>query len=125
MKVVKTKVGRSVPQKSLHTYAMKLWREWDEDQSNFIDFAEFIHNMKNFDAHVLKTTLREEGKAADAFDTYKNPDTGKLDDEGIFEIMAANNFLVTTTTDAEEILAIAGDGKSLSKEEFIQWINED
>ncbi|KAF4741031.1 hypothetical protein FOZ62_024836 [Perkinsus olseni] len=101
MKIVKNKVGRTVPPKSLHTYAMKLWREWDEDQSNFIDFAEFIHNMKNFDTHVLKTALREESKAADTFETYKNPDSGQLDEDGMFEIMAANNFLVTTTTDAE------------------------
>ncbi|EER02761.1 hypothetical protein Pmar_PMAR003234 [Perkinsus marinus ATCC 50983] len=118
-------VGSTVPPKSLHTYAMKLWREWDEDQSNFIDFAEFIHHMKIFDMHLLKSALREESKAADTFETYKNPNSGKLDEDGLFEIMVANNFLVTTTTDAENILAQVGDGKSLSKEEFLRWINED
>lgn len=51
--------------------------------------------------HLLKSALREESKAADTFETYKNPNSGKLDEDGLFEIMVANNFLVTTTTDAE------------------------
>ncbi|EER17961.1 hypothetical protein Pmar_PMAR019843 [Perkinsus marinus ATCC 50983] len=53
-----------------------------------------------FDTHVLKSTLREDSKAVETLEAYKNPDSGKLDEDGLFEIMAANNFLVTTTTDA-------------------------
>lgn len=99
-----------IPEEQLSQKVQLLWKRFDQDGNNYIDFGEFIVVGLLFDVASAKERVRREG-VEEAFQRYS--EDGFMAEPNVFQLMLDFDFFVSTATDVRKFMRIAdcdGDG---------------
>eukprot|EP00397_Hematodinium_sp_SG-2012_P051451 GEMP01060297.1.p1 GENE.GEMP01060297.1~~GEMP01060297.1.p1 ORF type:complete len:237 (-),score=39.32 GEMP01060297.1:656-1366(-) len=104
----------------LPSKVMQVWKTFDEDKNNVVDFGEFMKAGLNFDLQYMKEKILRDG-VQNIFTRYMQD--GFISEGGIFQMMQDFNFFVTTTSDMRKVIKILDLDKDgmVSKSEWEAW----
>lgn len=109
-----------IPPEQLPSRVMEIWKDFDEDQNNSVDFGEFMKAGLSFDIQYLKEKIAKQGPT-EVFNQFQ--DDGFISEPGLFSLMQEFKFFVTTTSDMRKLLTIMDTDKNglVSKQELIDF----
>mmetsp|Transcript_48745 Transcript_48745/g.137784 ORF Transcript_48745/g.137784 Transcript_48745/m.137784 type:complete len:284 (-) Transcript_48745:305-1156(-) len=121
---VAEKYSGVIPDDQLAQKVRRFWDMFDVDNSNYIDFGEFIGAGILFDVDWTREKIRKQGVEA-TFTQYAEEEF--MLEHQFYELMLDFQFFVVTETDARGfMLAVDNDKDGLvSLEDFVQWAEND
>jgi len=120
---VKRKYSDAMSDADLESKVQFLWRMFDKDHSNFIDFGEFIAVGLAFDVAAAKESIRKAAGGPEAvFEEYA--EDGFMAEPHFFQLMCDFRFFVATATDVRKLIQHADEDRDglVSLSDFVRWV---